>query len=178
LKPLLSEHKTIVESSHVLARTLYDFKVPKYKKIWLFSGNLKAMSPNIPRTRAHNHLLKLWHDFYESAEEVPIRDLLNASNNFLFAEFQGRYFQQTDGLAMGIPAAPDVAQLYCAFEESNEPAFKNENILLFRYYIDDILVVLIADIKHQLWNNFQHYVITSWKSFANYMTGRLPSWIS
>jgi hypothetical protein len=71
--------------------------------------------------------------------------LLNAFDNLLFAEFQARYFQQTDGLAMGVPAAPDVAQLYCAFEESNEPAFKNTNILLFRRYIDDILVLLIAE---------------------------------
>jgi hypothetical protein len=105
------------------------------------------MYPNIPRSRAHNRVVKLWHDFYESAEEVPIRDILNALDNLFFAEFQGRYSHQTEGLTMGIPAAPDVAQLYCAFEESNEPAFKNTNIFLFRRYLDDILVVLIADDK-------------------------------
>ena len=49
LKSLLSKHDTILESSHVLARELRDFKVPKDKKLWLCSGDVKAMYPNIPR---------------------------------------------------------------------------------------------------------------------------------
>ena len=74
-----------------------------------------------------------------------MRDLLKVSDNYLFAEFQGRYFHQHGGLAMGVPAAPDVAQLYCAFEESTTERFKRDNILLYRRYIDNILVILIAE---------------------------------
>ena len=59
LKSLLSKHETILESSHVLARELRDFKVPKDKKLWLCSGDVKAMYPNIPRKRAHNWVVKM-----------------------------------------------------------------------------------------------------------------------
>jgi hypothetical protein len=46
---------------------------------------------------------------------------------------------------MSIPAAPDMVQIYCAFKESNDTAFKNKNIVLFHRYIDDIFIILIAD---------------------------------
>ena len=48
---------------------------------------------------------------------------------------------------MGVPAAPDVAQLHCTFEESTAEWFKNDNMLLYRRYIDNRLVVLIAEDK-------------------------------
>ena len=147
LKPLLSKHEMILKSSHVLARELRDFKVPRDKKLWLCSGDVKAMYPNIPRKRAHNRVVKMWIDNYGKLLSDLVRDLLEVSDDFLFAEFQGRYFYQHGGLAMGVPAAPDVAQLYCAFEESSAERFKNDNILLYRCYVDDILVILIEEDK-------------------------------
>ena len=147
LKSLLSKHETILESSHVLARELRDFKVPKDKKLWLYSGDVKAMYPNIPRKRAHNRVVKMWIDNHGKLQSDLVRDLLEVSDIYLFVEFQGRYFHQHGGLAMGVPAAPDVAQLYCAFEESTAERFKKDNILLYRCYIDDILVILIAENK-------------------------------
>ena len=145
LKSLLSKHETILESSHVLARELHDLNVPKDKKLWLCSGDVNAMYPNLSRKRAHNRVVKMWIDNYGKLQSDLVRDLLEVSDNYLFAEFQGRYFHQHSGLAMGsIPAAPDVAQLYCAFEESTAERFEKNNILLYQRYIDDILVILIA----------------------------------
>ena len=147
LKPLLSQLETILESSHVLARELRVFKVPKNKKLWLCSGDVKAMYPNISRKRAHNRVVKMWIDNYGKLLSDLVRDLLEVSDVYLFAEFYGTYFYQDGGLAMAVPAAPDVAQLYCAFEESTAERFKDDNILLYRCYIDDILVILIAEDK-------------------------------
>ena len=92
LKPLLSKHELILKSSHVLARELRDFKVPKDKKLWLCSGDVKAMYPNIPRKRAHKRVVKMWIDNYGKVLSDLVQDLLEVSGNFLFAEFQGRYF--------------------------------------------------------------------------------------
>ena len=147
LKSLLSKHETILESSHVLACELREFKVPKGKKLWLCSGDVKAMYPNISRKRAHNRVIKMWIDNYGKLQSDLVRDLLEVSDNYLFAEFQGRYFHHHGGLAMGVQAAPNVAQLYCAFEESTTERFKKDNILLYLRYIDDILVILIAEDK-------------------------------
>ena len=80
-KPLLSKHETILESSHVLALELLDFKVPKDKKLWLYSGDVKAMYPNIPRKRAHNQVIKRWIDNYGMLLSDLVRDLLEVSDD-------------------------------------------------------------------------------------------------
>ena len=128
VKPLLSKHETILESSHVLARELRDFKVPKNKKLWLCSGDIRAMYPNILRKRAHTRVVKMWTDNYGKLLSDLVRDLLEVSDYYLFAEFQGRYIYQHGGLALGVPAAPDVVQLYCSFEESTAERFEKDNI--------------------------------------------------
>jgi len=55
---------------------------------------------------------------------------------------------QRDGLAMGMDAAPDIANLYAATYEhelfENEPVLRN-NILLYWRYIDDIFTIVLAE---------------------------------
>ena len=177
LKPLLSKHETILESSHVLVRELRHFKVPEGKKLWLCLGDVKAMYLNIHRKRAHNRVVKMWIDDYGKVLSDLVRDLLEVSDDFLFAEFQGRYFYQHGGLVMGVPAAPGIAQLYCAFEESTAERFKKDNILLYRRYIDDILGILIAEDKNSAMKDFLTSPSIRWKSYGRWMSDGLRFWI-
>ena len=55
------------------------------------------------------------------------------------------YVHQVDGLAMGMPAAPDIANLYAAWYEKRLPAALLDRMLLFKRYIDDIICVVYAD---------------------------------
>src|SRR5258706_9496838 len=55
------------------------------------------------------------------------------------------YVRQIDGLAMGMPAAPDMANLYAAWYERRLPAAFLDRMLLFKRYIDDIICVVYAD---------------------------------
>ena len=69
-------------------------------------------------------------------------------NNLVFrAQVNGRweYVCQIDGLAMGMPAAPDIANLYAAWYEKRLPTALLDRMLLFKRYIDDIICVVYAD---------------------------------
>lgn len=56
------------------------------------------------------------------------------------------YWKQTRGLAMGVPAAPDVANLFAAFFEHMEAfrSFRKLRCLFYGRYIDDIFVIIRA----------------------------------
>ena len=124
LKLRVKEWPWIFESSQDLARLLETIRIPSGKRYWLSTGDVVAMYPNIPRQRAHKILGEIARDACKELEYVHlITKLAHWSDNKLFFEHENRYFHQKEGLAMGIPAAPDVASLYISYIENT---FANE----------------------------------------------------
>ena len=102
------------------------------------------MYPNIPRQRAHQILGEIARDACNEPEYVHlITKLAQWSDNYLVFEHKNRYFHQKEGLAMGLAAAPDVANLYMSY-------FKNtfaHKFPLYKRYIDDVFCLVEADSK-------------------------------
>jgi hypothetical protein len=144
LKPYVGASPWILESTQDLARTLENIRIPTSDRYWICTGDVTAMYPNIPRERAHQILGELMYDTTgDLAHKNLIIKLAQWSDNYLVFTHQNKIFRQTDGLAMGIPAAPDVANLYMAhFEDS----FAG-NFLLYKRYIDDVFVLVKAPTK-------------------------------
>ena len=116
--------------------------VPSGKTYWLASGDVTAMYPNIPRALAHTILGAFAKDVDPADRDYIdlVTKLAAWSDNYLVFKHNGNYFHQKEGLAMGIPAAPDVANLYMA-------AFENKyahNFVLYKRYIDDVFVIIDA----------------------------------
>ena len=102
------------------------------------------MYPNIPRTRAHQILGEIARNACPEPEYVNlITKLAQWSDNYLVFEHKGRYFQQKEGLAIGIPAAPDFANLYMSHFED----FFASEFPLYKRYIDDVFCLVEADSK-------------------------------
>ena len=147
LKPIVRKSPWILESTQDLAKLIVDKELPQSKKYWLATGDVVAMYPNIPRKRAHAILREKvdTEEYYEDAVLELIEHLCNWSDNFLAFRHQNKIFYQKDGLAMGIPAAPDVANLYMAyFEDSFAGRFP-----LYKRYIDDIFVLVEAPTRKE-----------------------------
>ena len=144
LKLRVRESPWILESTQDLARELETLKLPSHKKYWLATGDVTAMYPNIPRQRAHQILGEIMKEV--DPEDPSLSDLVTKlaswSDNFLVFKHNNAYFHQREGLAMGIPAAPDVANLYMSFFENKFAG--NREFLLYKRYIDDIFVVVEA----------------------------------
>ena len=154
LKLRVRESPWILESTQDLARLLETVTVPSGKKYWIASGDVTAMYPNIPRKRAHQILGEIATEVDndpnadsngkgKSAEFVT--RLAAWSDNFLCFKHNNKYFYQKEGLAMGIPAAPDVANLYMSYFE-NTFAHK---FVLYKRYIDDVFVIIDASSREE-----------------------------
>ena len=79
-------------------------------------------------------------DLFHAQQDTLVFRVKTLKNNWLVA--------QRDGLAMGMDAAPDIANLYAALYEreliEGEPVLR-DSLLLYRRYIDDIFAVVLAD---------------------------------
>jgi hypothetical protein len=141
LKLRVEESPWILESTQELARLLEKIRIPSGEKYWLCTGDVTAMYPNIPRQKAHQILGEFAREVSTEPEYINlITKLAQWSDNYLVFEHKNFYYYQKKGLAMGIPAAPDVANLYMAhFENSFAKEF-----LLYKRYIDDVFVLVKA----------------------------------
>jgi len=141
LKPLVRDSPWTLESTQDLARLLETVRLDQSRKYWLCTGDVTAMYPNIPRKRAHQILgVTAANEGYGDHECALISKLAQWSDNHLAFSHGNKIFYQKDGLAMGIPAAPDVANLYMShFEDSFAGKFP-----LYKRYIDDVFVLVEA----------------------------------
>ena len=149
LKLRVRESPWILESTQDLARELETLKLPSHKKYWLATGDVTAMYPNIPRQRAHQILGEIMKEV--DPEDPSLSDLVTKlaswSDNFLVFKHNNAYFHQREGLAMGIPAAPDVANLYMSSFENKFAG--NREFLLYKRYIDISMIYSLLS-KHPL----------------------------
>ena len=64
---------------------------------------------------------------------------------------------------MGMPAAPDIMNLYAAWYEQRLPAAFKDKMLLFKQYIDDIICVVYTDSLDHCEQILQNYSILGLK---------------
>ena len=76
---------------------------------------------------------------------------------------QWELVRQTDGLAMGMPAAPDIANLFAAWYERRLPAEFMDRCILFKRYIDDIICIVTANNLHHCEQVLRDYSIPGLK---------------
>jgi len=76
---------------------------------------------------------------------------------------QWELVKQTDGLAMGMPAAPDIANLFAAWYERRLPANFMDRCILFKRYIDDIICIVTANNLHHCEQVLRDYSIPGLK---------------
>ena len=100
-------------------------------------------------------------DFIQELFSVQQEDLIfRAQINRVW-----EYVRQVDGLAMGMPAAPNIANLYAAWYEKRLPVALLDRMLLFRQYIDDIICVIYADSLDHCEQVLQDYKIPGLKLY-------------
>lgn len=141
LKPIIAEQRTLIQGTKDLAIKFSSIKWP-YSKKWICTGNIVAWYPNVPLKEAIPIVDSYVAEYYErnpSPESFVVREALHWINNDLMFEFQGQFYHQKDGLAMGLACSPDIANLYtCHFEDIN-PAF--HRLPFYGRYMDDCIAI-------------------------------------
>ena len=163
LKTLLADHPQILTSTKELVHS-FEFelrdKLSKlsqfqwHKCVFICTADIEGFYTNVPIDDCALKLrdmigYKFGRDRAGRVKADYISELFSVQQNDLIfrAQVNGswEYVRQVNGLAMGMPAAPDIANLYAAWYEQRLPAALKDKLLLFKRYIDDIICVVYAD---------------------------------
>jgi hypothetical protein len=153
LSPLIDSFPTITTSTISFVKSLQNVAIPRLgngQKILLCKGDVRSMYTNIKRD-----------SLIEALEEVMIElmpqwtlefrnliiDGVKIVNESSFFTYQNQMYWQRDGLAMGSPIAPLLANIYmgwyerCAYEQLTPCS----DLLFYKRYIDDIYAMTIVE---------------------------------
>lgn len=149
LRPLVNRLPTVLHSSAHLARTLNHFSIPtayNVSDITLSAMDVTALYPSINLHRGMEAVKRVIDDNPDIIDPNKSSLILNTLELILFnlvIEFNGRYFLQTCGTAMGTPAAVVFAVIFMYdLEKKLVTKFQQVGHLLLYYrYIDDIFTI-------------------------------------
>lgn len=143
LQPLLLKTKSYLKDTQDLIDKIEDMILPE--NTVLLTLDVTALYTNIQHSEAYR-VISAALDTRESLNP-PTHILLEILELILgkkYFRFMDRYFLQIKGIAMGLAAAPSIANLFMAsfetqyiFSELNPFA---QNIIFFRRFIDDLLI--------------------------------------
>ncbi|KAF8643191.1 hypothetical protein AX14_009599 [Amanita brunnescens Koide BX004] len=120
LKPIVASIGTILQSSRQFCRELKDITIPSGKRYYFVSGDVVAYYPNVALDNALDIIKTVARVYYERKRDVPNDHLVwgvfdhavEVGNRNLISQFNGKYYKQLKGLAMGVSDSPDIANLY------------------------------------------------------------------
>jgi hypothetical protein len=73
------------------------------------------------------------------------RRCLEVGNTKLITQFDGKVYEQLNGLAMGVADSPDLANLYGYYFENRAKVLEHPSIFFYGRYIDDCLAIVYAE---------------------------------
>jgi hypothetical protein len=146
---LRRKYPWVVDSTREVISAVQDKTISRQDNIWLITGDVEAFytNVNVPETiNAVRHkpggFVTL--DGYRRNDIADLLEVVMSCNCF---QFNGEYFRQSSGVAMGTSCAPAFANLNLALREDSIPEIvtsivNNENgLILYVRYIDDIFIV-------------------------------------
>jgi hypothetical protein len=141
LQPILKQIDWIVSSSKEVITRLQKVTLLPQKPLWILTGDVVSFYTNIPIDDCVAITSAGWRRFCRdsSIPEKTIRSMVRfiMENNYL--EYQGQYFRQRNGLAMGTSSAPVIANIYAARYEHGLRLHLDPRIRFYGRYIDDCL---------------------------------------
>lgn len=150
LKPTSERTQTYVSNSYSVADeiSLID-KAQKEKSDWIIiTADVENLYGNIPHREGAANCIEMIYADRNNKLKPKDRNAMQAlihntlCNNVF--EFNTKYYTQINGTAMGTSMAPAYANLYLAKKEEEwlKSTTKKPYILLFKRYLDDILILL------------------------------------
>ena len=164
LKTLLGDHPQILTSTKELVFNLETACRDKLRRLltlqwrnnmYICTADIEGFYTNVPIQDCTAKLRELVYDhFGRGTRETRVKaDFISElfsvqQDNLIFkAKVDGvwEFVWQVDGLAMGMPAAPDIANLFAAWYKKRLPVDFTSKTILFKRYIDDIICVVYAE---------------------------------
>ena len=160
LKPLIKAATSIIHGSKDLVIKLSKLSLKPGKRWYICTGDVVAYYPSIPIRPCTDIVLSLYEEYIgtlgvnnellrEFDEDVLLElelftRCLLVGNTHLITQFQGKYFEQLRGLAMGVASSPDLANAYGWYFERKCEILQDARMAFYGRYIDDCLAIVYA----------------------------------
>jgi hypothetical protein len=188
LKPIIKSAPTILHGTKDLAIKLSQLKLTPNCQFFIITGDVVAFYPNIDAKKCFEIAHKLHEEHLNTLDIADATDLpkdlaakilifskcMTVANENLITMYDGKYYKQKRGLAMGIACAPDLANLYGFWFERILKITEHPLIPFYGRYIDDVFAIIyasseaeainiISQVKYDNctieWNASQHYQV-------------------
>ena len=153
LKQMLSsilQRETNIKDSFAFVQELKTLKnfATKYKMV---SFDITSLYTNIPLGETIKIILNhLYNDQKPppTISEADLKILLEIATQDSHFLFNGKVYDQIDGVSMGSPLAPLLAEIFLQdFEKNHLPRFKEMDIVYWKRYVDDTFVLLDSEVS-------------------------------
>jgi hypothetical protein len=164
LKSLLPRFDTIIQSTKELVREIRRLNMVQWGlgplmskyKTFIFTADISGFYTNVKLENVRTILPELLKQEFLGIEHSDLKvkfimELFEVQQQDLVFKVvnngEEQFWEQHNGLAMGVAASPDIANLYAAYYEKFglfTSSFIRNRCLLFKRYIDDIFGVIVA----------------------------------
>ncbi len=169
LKPLIKVAPTIIHGTKDLFNRISLLRIDKTRKWFFVSGDVVAYYPNVPLKKCIDIVCMKYAEWLiNNADSDPtyvnplyggqnptalrlkiFKRAIEIGNSQLITQHHGKYYEQLNGLAMGVADSPDLANLYGCFFEENSGILDLDTVAFYGRYIDDLLSLVYADNAEQ-----------------------------
>ena len=143
LSGLIDKNKMVRDSLSFVKELRGLKNMSTYKMV---SFDITSLYTNIPIDETIDIILK---QLYDTRPTPPLIDRTDFKKLLTFATknshflFDGKIYDQIDGVSMGSPLAPLLAEIFLQeFEKKYLPLFENMGVVYWRRYVDDTFVLL------------------------------------
>ena len=142
LTPSTANEFTVIDSFHFAEEISQ-----QDSNLHMASLEVDSLFTNIPLEETIDICVDNLYSDNENPPNIPkhnFRNLLNIATKETFFMFNNKYYKQVDGVAMGSPLGPALANIFmCSFESKWFQDCPNDfKPVFYRCYIDDIFVLL------------------------------------
>ena len=155
LKPVVERLSFCIKGTKDMATKLNSLKLIRGRRYFLVGFDLVAFYTNIPLEDCLNIVQNMYRIDAKPtlSDRAMMRQALNVAFKNLLFKFDGQYLLQKNGIAMGVAASPDVANIYAGVHEEAciLPAGQHQDrIAFYGRYIDDGFMIVYGEDKDEV----------------------------
>src|SRR6202044_2167361 len=164
LKPLILAAPSIIHGTKDLFMRLSQLRIDPKRKLFFVTGDVVAFYPNIPLDSCIDIITDMYEQWlfdHSVHSNVPLLEPNSLENNSvklkvfkraieigntqLITLHEEKYYQQLNGLAMGVADSPDLANLYGYHFEKRCGILHHPQVAFYGRYIDDCIAFVHAE---------------------------------
>ncbi len=145
LKPLLDESETIIKDTFDFVSKVADLNPIDHP--YMFSFDVVSLFTCIPTLETIEIILNRIYNtntkFFHNMDRDELKKLLIICTQQSHFQFDGQFYDQIDGVAMGSPLGPLFANIFMSeLERKHMGTLKKLVIFMWKRYVDDVFSIL------------------------------------